>query len=81
MSKSYSIQYCDANSILIINKQGKMKRLYTPFKVAVVESIDGLQEGTLVYVEEVASSNTVGLTYITNQGAYPHKHFRITASF
>lgn len=58
-----------------------MKRLYTPFKVACIESIGELVEGAFIYVEEVATSPNDKLMYQTAQGLFPHSYFRITASF
>ena len=70
-----------ANSILLINSMGRIRQLYTPFRVKVSEDVEGLKQGTFVYVEEVASDPQDKLIFITNTGAYLHSSFRIVASF
>lgn len=81
MKKGYAISYGSANSILLINSMGRIRQLYTPFRVKVSEDVEGLKQGTFVYVEEVASDPQDKLIFITNTGAYLHSSFRIVASF
>jgi hypothetical protein len=47
------VMYFDSYSILVINQQGKIRRLYTPFCVQCIDSIDDIQVNTRVYVDEV----------------------------
>ena len=81
MKKGYAISYGSANSILLINSMGRIRQLYTPFRVKVSEDVEGLKQGTFVYVEEVASDPQDKLIFITNTGAYLHSSFRIVDSF
>ena len=81
MKKGYAISYGSANSILLINSMGRIRQLYTPFRVKVSEDVEGLKQGTFVYVEVVASDPQDKLIFITNTGAYLHSSFRIVASF
>ncbi len=81
MKSGYSVKYCDATSILIINSRGKIKQLYTPFQVRCNEDVGRFKMGSIVYVEEVAAGERDELIYLIGEGAYFHKYFRITANF
>lgn len=81
MEKVKAVRYCDSNSILIINSKGAMRKLHTPFKVQCIVNIGRYEVGTIVYVEEVATGDNDQLIYLIGEGAYYHKHFRITANF
>lgn len=81
MKKGYTVSYGSTNSILLVNALGRVRQLYTPFRVKVVEDVEGLKSGSFVYVEEVACTPEDKLVFITNTGAYLHSSFRIVASF
>lgn len=81
MKKGYSISYGSKNSILLVNSLGRIRELYTPFRVKVAGDIDNLKKGTYVYVEEVGCSQDGMLVYIIDTIAYLHNSFRIVASF
>ena len=76
-----TVKFCDANSILVINTKGKMRKLFTPFKVQCIVEIGRFKMGSIVYVEEVTAGDKDELIYLIGEGAYFHKHFRITANF
>ncbi len=77
----YEVKYCDANSILIINSNGKIRHLHTPFRVRCIAEIGKFKVGTYVYVQEVTTGDKDELIYLIGEGAYYHNHFRITANF
>lgn len=79
--EDYTVSYCDHSSILIVNSLGKMRQLYTPFRVVCRDNNLGLSKGSSVYIEEVAATEGGGLLFITNTGTYPHSCFTIVASF
>jgi hypothetical protein len=81
MKNGYKIGYGSKNSILLINALGRIRELYTPFRVKVNEDVESLRKGAYVYVEEVACNEDGKLIYITETGAYLHSSFRIVASF
>ena len=81
MKRGYTVSYGSSKSILLINALGRIRQLYTPFRVKVAEDVDFLKKGTYVYVEEVASDPQDKLIFITTTGAYLHSNFRIVASF
>ena len=81
MEQDYAVSYCDHTSILIVNNLGRVRRLYTPFRVKCKADYQDLKKGMSVYVEEVASTPKDELLFITNTGVYLHSCFIIVASF
>ena len=81
MENGYAVTYGSSDSILLVNAMGRIRQLYTPFRVKVIEEMDGLTVGAYVYVEEVASTYQDKLVFITSTGTYLHSCFRIIASF
>ena len=81
MEQAYTVSYASSNSILIINTLGRIRQLYTPFRVICKHDYMSLQKGVSMYVDEVASTSDDQLLFITNTGIYSHSHFSIVASF
>lgn len=81
MEQGYTVSYADNGSILIVNAMGRIRRLYTPFRVICRHDYLSLQQGVSMYVEEVATTPDDQLLFITNTGIYAHTHFSIVASF
>jgi len=81
MSYIIHLQHCDPFSILIINKSGRLRRLYTPFKVLCLLDIGSIKANMGVYIEEVATNDKDELVYLVAGIAYNHHYFRILAVF
>lgn len=81
MSRIIHLQHCDPFSILIVNRTGRLRRLYTPFKVVSLVDIGNIKADMGVYIEEVATSDKDELMYLVAGIAYNHYHFRILAIF
>lgn len=81
MKDGYTISYGSRHSVLLINSLGRIRELYTPFRVKVVEEAANLVIGSYIYVEEVDCSQDGQLLYITENGPFVHSNFRIVASF
>ncbi|MBL7692594.1 MAG: hypothetical protein JNM41_13470 [Flavipsychrobacter sp.] len=79
--EDFTVSYCDHTSILIVNTMGRMRRLYTPFRVTCKEDYMGLKKGTSIYVDEVSTNLHDDLLYVTSLGVFAHSHFAIVASF
>jgi purine nucleoside phosphorylase len=79
--EGYTVAYCDHTSILIVNTLGRIRQLYTPFRVICREDYLNLQKGTSIYVDEVATNLQDELLYVTSLGIYDHSYFTIVASF
>jgi hypothetical protein len=45
--------YISKNSIMLVNKQGSMRQLFTPFKVQVLQDTNHFKEKSWVIVEEI----------------------------
>jgi hypothetical protein len=61
--------------LLLINPNGKMRILYTPFRVFSNENKSWL------YVEEVRQGYNDKIIYIINGNAYAHSNFEIRIYF
>jgi hypothetical protein len=79
--KNSRIVYYDSFSIAVINPSGKMRRLYTPFIVKCIDSIDEIQENSSVYVDQVFKDPDDLLTYLIGGNLYPYSNFRISINF
>lgn len=81
MSQKVYLQYCDPNSVLMVNSKGRMRKLYTPFMVLCIKDSGTLHANTKAYVQEVRSTPKDELVYIIAGTAYYHSCFRIEAKF
>jgi hypothetical protein len=79
--ENLKVFYHDTRSILVINPKGRIRKLYTPFKVQCITLTGRYAPGRWVYVEEVQSSQADQLIYLINGSPYPHHYFRITIRF
>jgi hypothetical protein len=75
------INYHDPNSILVINPIGKMRQVFTPFKVQVKEPTTNLDVNSWVVVDLVKASPTYKLMFKIGPNWYPYHLFRITIKF
>lgn len=75
------IFYYDSYSILVLNKRGLLRRLYTPFRAICSESVEDLQVDTKVYVDEVFPDEDCRLLYKIGGNLYPYFNFRILMDF
>jgi hypothetical protein len=75
------INYHDPNSILVINPIGKMRQVFTPFKVQVQEPTLILDVNSWVVVDLVKASPTYKLMFRIGDHWYPYHLFRITIKF
>ena len=75
------INYHDPNSILVINPIGKMRQVFTPFKVQVKEPTTNLVVNSWVLVDLVKASPTYKLMFRIGSKWYPYHLFRITIKF
>ena len=75
------INYHDPNSILVINPIGKMRQVFTPFKVQVKEPTLNLDVNSWLLVDLVKASPTYKLMFRIGSKWYPYHLFRITIKF
>ncbi|RZS75876.1 hypothetical protein EV199_1751 [Pseudobacter ginsenosidimutans] len=81
MKDHYTIKYCDASSILLINPQGMLKRLYCPFRVQCKQSTGPFKQGMWVWVEEVSVNAQDQLLFSILDTLYLYAHFDIKTVF
>jgi hypothetical protein len=65
------------DSILLIDKQGKLARLFCPFEVVVIGLLPDLKVGDIVWVEAVKMTVTLKDVYIVRGKAYYVWNFKI----
>lgn len=75
----YTVHYCNYNSILVVNPVGKLRQLYTPFRVCGKQQQDNKRKWYIV--DEVISSAEDGLYYLINGKVLPHHQFIIEIQF
>ncbi len=79
MNKNYLKEFssiCDSNSILVINRHG-IYRLYTPFKVTCIISVESHHVGDEVTVVGIKMSNNYKLVYLIGNKSFFHHYFII----
>ena len=81
MEKPHFIQYVNPDVLLVVNRMGLLKIIYTPFRVQCVSQIGNFRAGTFVFVDEVASAPGDKLLYIIGSRPYLHTHFVIRIHF
>lgn len=81
MSKNITPQYCDANSILLVNKNGIIRKLYCPFQVKALKDFDTFSKEVVLWVDQVASNEKNQLVYWIFQKPYLISNFLIIARF
>ena len=72
------VHYFDTFSILVITKESVIRRLYTPVEVVCIDSVDDLQYGSVLFVDEVFPDEDDILLYKIKGNLYAYKHFIIT---
>lgn len=71
----------DPRSLIVINREGIMRRLYTPFRVLCIQHVGSLAEGTQFYVNEVHGTIKGELYFVIFKQPFLHKHFRLLVEF
>ncbi len=78
---TYSLKYYNANALLVINQHGKLRVLFTPFKVLCIVAVGRIPLNTSVYVEEVLSNPLDELQYVIYNDRYSFRYFKIPIAF
>jgi len=74
-------QYHTPNLLLVISGDGKIRILYTPFRVQCKNSKCGFPMGCYVFVEKIRSDSKDTLEFGIWQNFYPFYYFRIVNIF
>lgn len=75
------INYVDNRSILIINHSGKIRQVFCPFRVKVLNNTTILKQDSWVIVEEVKQHQEHLLLYKVGEYWWTYNLFRIAAAF
>jgi hypothetical protein len=70
-------QYCDPRSILILDKDGKLRRIQCPFKVVTLCTFHIYSANVTVEVSAVKITLELLLVYVVEGVAFPYYLFRI----
>ena len=79
--KNSRIVYYDSFSVAVINTKGQIRRVYCPFIVKCMKTVDDIQENSVVYVDQVFKDPDDLLTYLIGGNLYPYSNFRISIKF
>jgi hypothetical protein len=79
--RNNEIIYYDSFSIAVINPSGKMRRVFCPFLIKCITTIEDIQENSSVYVDQVFKDPDDLITYLIGGNLYPYSNFRITINF
>ena len=63
--------------LLIITQKGKLLKLYCPFKVKIIKSVQGIPAGTLLIVEEIVFESSYSPFYLILNRLYRYDNFLI----
>ena len=74
-------QYYHSNVLVVVNAEGQIRLLYTPFRVLCIVASGRIPLNTCVYVEEVWSDDQDVLQYVIYSHAYPYKLFHLPVKF
>lgn len=81
MSKNLQLRFITDDCLLVINVNGRIKILYTPFRVLSIVAVNGLSPNTNVYVDAVYYHKQYKISFLVNGKIYPYNYFRINVSF
>ena len=73
------LKYSSPNELYIVTWNNLLKLLFTPFKVIVMDDLEKLAKGRVVWVEEVKVTKELKTVYIIKGKAYYYHHFEILA--
>ena len=72
------VSYGSYDSILVVNEQGNIRQVYTPFRVYMMNDKGQKQ---IYFVEEVKSTPDDKLIYMICNQAYYHHYFMVDIHF
>lgn len=81
MDKLFIPKYCDAGSIILINHNGSLRKLFCPFRVRSIAAVGALRPNLQFWVDAVATNSKDELIYCIQGKPYLYAHFAIIASF
>jgi len=69
------------DSLLVINEQGRIRRIYTPFRVLCINTCRSVIKNSWVYVQKISVNEKHELLYLIAEEYYLYELFRIYINF
>ena len=73
--------FVNNNTLIVINQKGKMRQLFTPFNVQVLQDTEHFKENSWVVVEEIRQHPQHILLYRVINQWWPYYIFKIDVKF
>jgi Fe-S cluster assembly ATPase SufC len=71
------LKYSSSQEMFVVTHYGVLIRLFSPFKVMVLQDIGALKSGQIVLVQEIKVTLELKTVYIIDNDAYYYHHFNI----
>lgn len=81
MNERLRLKYVTDGCLLLINPKGRLRVLYTPFRVLCIENSVGIPANTWVYVEAIIQHPQFKIGYVIKGSIHSYRSFQITVSF
>lgn len=81
MSENIQLRPVSDGVLLLINPQGKLRFLFTPFRVLCLRTSNGIPANTWVYVDAVFSHPEYRIGFMIQGNIHPYNQFQITVKF
>lgn len=75
------IKKYDSQSLLLINNKGRLKRLYTPFRVQAVQPAGIIKSHSIVYVTSIIQDKQDKLLYRILNSWIPYHQFQLITTY
>ncbi len=69
------------DSLLVINEQGRIRRIYTPFRVLCINPSGSIVKNTWVDVQKISVNDKYQLLYFIGEQYHLYESFRIYINF
>jgi len=81
MSERLRLKYVTGGCLLLINPNGKLRVLYTPFRVLCIKESFGIPTNAWVYVEAIFHHPEFKISYLIHGNIHPYHCFRVCIAF
>lgn len=81
MSENMQLKPVSDGVLLLINQHGKLRYLYTPFRVLCIQASLEVPVNTWVYVDAVYSHPKYRIGFLIQGNIHPYDQFLITINF
>ena len=81
MSRVKIDSFVDDQSLIVINQNGHLRKIYCPFKVLCVESVNNIAHHSWCYVESIQTDVDTEIMYCILGRVYSYSNFHIYINF